>query len=220
MGASVRASARTTRTGSRRRVRTSASHRCRPARRATLHVRRRLEPDDVQGLQAQERGLGADQVPVAGPGPDRLREADGHVPGARRAAEGLGESSGATTRPFYEAIQQGRTYAPIPQWAQIENAYKTRFGNILDEAARARPATPTIQKQLDDAAKEADGLLAQSDGLVGPSSRTGGACRRPARPFSSHEHTSPPDRAAPHVQADRRAASAGAAARCSGPGAG
>ena len=33
---------------------------------------------------------------------------------------------------FYRAIKQGRTYAPIPQWGQIENVYKTRFGNILD----------------------------------------------------------------------------------------
>ncbi len=35
---------------------------------------------------------------------------------------------------WYDAIQQGRTYAPIPQWAQIENAYKAHFGNILDAA--------------------------------------------------------------------------------------
>ena len=35
---------------------------------------------------------------------------------------------------WYDAIQQGRTYAPIAQWAQIENAYKARFGNILDAA--------------------------------------------------------------------------------------
>src|ERR671923_126865 len=36
---------------------------------------------------------------------------------------------------FYSAIKQGRTYAPIAQWGPIENAYKGRFGNILDSAA-------------------------------------------------------------------------------------
>jgi multiple sugar transport system substrate-binding protein len=35
---------------------------------------------------------------------------------------------------FYKAIQDGRTYAPIPQWGQVETAYRTRFGNILDMA--------------------------------------------------------------------------------------
>jgi multiple sugar transport system substrate-binding protein len=67
---------------------------------------------------------------------------------------------------FFKAIQQGRTYAPIPQWGQIENAYKTRFGNILDSAAGvgAGYSEATVKSQLDAAAKEADGLLAQSAG--------------------------------------------------------
>ena len=67
---------------------------------------------------------------------------------------------------FFEAIQNGRTYAPIPQWGQIENAYKTRFGNILDSAAGVGPAfsDASVKTQLDAAAKEADGLLAQSAG--------------------------------------------------------
>ena len=67
---------------------------------------------------------------------------------------------------WYTAIQQGRTYAPIPQWGQIENAYKTRFGNILDSAAGvgAGYSEATVKSQLDAAAKEADGLLAQSAG--------------------------------------------------------
>ncbi len=66
---------------------------------------------------------------------------------------------------FYEAIQQGRTYATIPQWGQIENAYKGRFGNILDSAggrAASEYSPDFVDKQLDAAAKEADGLLAQS----------------------------------------------------------
>jgi multiple sugar transport system substrate-binding protein len=64
---------------------------------------------------------------------------------------------------FYEAIKQGRTYAPIPQWGQIENAYKNRFGAILDSAAGhgGSYSQASIQQQLDAAAKEADQLLAQ-----------------------------------------------------------
>jgi multiple sugar transport system substrate-binding protein len=67
---------------------------------------------------------------------------------------------------FYSAIQQGRTYAPIPQWAQIENAYKNRLGAILDSAAgQGKPFNATtLQAQLHDAAQEADSLLAQSAG--------------------------------------------------------
>jgi multiple sugar transport system substrate-binding protein len=77
----------------------------------------------------------------------------------------VGESD-ANHEAFYKAIQTGRTYAPIPQWGQIENAYKTRFGNILDSAAGVGPAfsAASVKTQLDAAAKEADGLLAQSAG--------------------------------------------------------
>jgi multiple sugar transport system substrate-binding protein len=73
---------------------------------------------------------------------------------------------GPDWKAFYEAIQTGRSYAAIPQWGQIENAYKTRFGNILDSAAgHGEPySQETVQQQLDDAAKEADGFLAQSAG--------------------------------------------------------
>jgi multiple sugar transport system substrate-binding protein len=69
-------------------------------------------------------------------------------------------------RAFFSAIQQGRTYAPIPQWAQIENAYKNRLGAILDSAAgQGKPySKSSLESQLHDAAKEADSLLAQSTG--------------------------------------------------------
>jgi multiple sugar transport system substrate-binding protein len=65
---------------------------------------------------------------------------------------------------FYEAIQDGRTYAPIPQWGQVETAYKTRFGNILDMAAghgKEDYSPEAVKKELEEAAKEANGLLAQ-----------------------------------------------------------
>ena len=72
----------------------------------------------------------------------------------------VGDSS-ENHKAFFEAIQSGRTYAPIPQWGQIENAYKTRFGNILDSAAGVGKdySEATVKSQLDAAAKEADGLL-------------------------------------------------------------
>jgi multiple sugar transport system substrate-binding protein len=88
----------------------------------------------------------------------------GMFPARVEAQKAVGESSGANYSAVYDAIQQGRTYSPIPQWAEVENAYKGRFGNILDEAASGKASNAEIQKQLDDAAKEADGLLAQSTG--------------------------------------------------------
>ena len=66
---------------------------------------------------------------------------------------------------FYKAIsEQGRSYAPIPQWAQVENAYKNQFGRILDTAASGELSDAQITEQLDKAAQEADGLLAQATG--------------------------------------------------------
>jgi multiple sugar transport system substrate-binding protein len=65
---------------------------------------------------------------------------------------------------FYEAIQSGRSYAAIPQWGQVETASKTRFGNILDMAAGQggeEYSAEAVHAQLQAAAEEADGLLAQ-----------------------------------------------------------
>jgi multiple sugar transport system substrate-binding protein len=68
---------------------------------------------------------------------------------------------------FFQAIEEGRSYASIPQWAQVENSYKNSFGEILDMAAGdgGKPYNPqTVESQLQSAAKEADGLLAQGTG--------------------------------------------------------
>jgi multiple sugar transport system substrate-binding protein len=70
----------------------------------------------------------------------------------------------ANQRAFYEAITHGRTYAPIPQWGPVENAYKTHFGNILDTAAgqgREKYSRNAILNELRAAAREANVLLTQ-----------------------------------------------------------
>ena len=70
----------------------------------------------------------------------------------------------ANQRAFYEAITHGRTYAPIPQWGPVENAYKTHFGNILDTAAgqgKERYSRNAILNELRAAAREANVLLTQ-----------------------------------------------------------
>jgi multiple sugar transport system substrate-binding protein len=67
---------------------------------------------------------------------------------------------------FLKAIKQGRTYAPVPQWGQIENAYKSRFGNILDRASGKGGTLDqaAIERELRAAEQEANGLLSQSAG--------------------------------------------------------
>jgi len=86
----------------------------------------------------------------------------GMFPARKEAQSKVGEQDD-NHKQFFAAIQQGRTYAPIPQWGQIENAYKTRFGNILDSAAgQGKPySSAVVKSELDAAAKEADTLLAQ-----------------------------------------------------------
>src|SRR5215207_1948818 len=65
---------------------------------------------------------------------------------------------------FFKAIQQGRTYAPIPQWGPIEQAYKARFANNLEEAGGGPLTDAQIEKELRVAEKEANALLAQGTG--------------------------------------------------------
>ena len=97
----------------------------------------------------------------------------GMFPARLEPQQQVGDSS-ENHKAFFEAIQSGRTYAPIPQWGQIENAYKTRFGNILDSAAGVGKdySEATVKSQLDAAAKEADGLLAQSARVVAQTTLT------------------------------------------------
>jgi multiple sugar transport system substrate-binding protein len=65
---------------------------------------------------------------------------------------------------FLRAIELGRTYPALPQWGQIENAYKTRFGTILRMAAGQSDipySDRTVAAQLRSAARGANALLAQ-----------------------------------------------------------
>jgi multiple sugar transport system substrate-binding protein len=86
---------------------------------------------------------------------------------ARLAPQEKAGTKDANYEAFYKAIQTGRTYAPIPQWGQVETAYKTRFGNILDMAAghgQEDYSPDAVAKELEEATKEANGLLAQNAG--------------------------------------------------------
>jgi multiple sugar transport system substrate-binding protein len=89
----------------------------------------------------------------------------GMFPARLKPQEEVGATD-ADHEAFYAAIKdQGRSYAPIAQWAQVENAYKNQFGQILDQAAGSGALSDQqIKSDLDKAAKEADGLLAQSAG--------------------------------------------------------
>jgi multiple sugar transport system substrate-binding protein len=64
---------------------------------------------------------------------------------------------------FHTAIQNGRSYAAIPQWGDIETVYKNRFGAIVDAAAGQGSYGPDlVSRELGEAKREADGLLSQS----------------------------------------------------------
>jgi multiple sugar transport system substrate-binding protein len=98
---------------------------------------------------------------------DRVQQAYANLLGMFPAKASAQKQYGAQTanlKEFLTAVEDGRTYAPIPQWAQVENAYKGSFGEILTNAAGGNVSDAELQKQLDDAAKQADGLLAQSTG--------------------------------------------------------
>jgi multiple sugar transport system substrate-binding protein len=89
----------------------------------------------------------------------------GMFPSKQSAQTQFGEQS-SNLQEFLDAVKDGRTYAPIAQWAEVENAYKGSFGQILSDAAShgGNVSDATLKSQLDKAAKQADGLLSQSTG--------------------------------------------------------
>lgn len=87
----------------------------------------------------------------------------GMYPSTTEGQETLAEA-GENEAAFLEAIEQGRTYAAIPQWGAIEQAFKDRFANILEMAAGVSNTEYTeenVASELEAAAEEADNLLAQ-----------------------------------------------------------
>jgi multiple sugar transport system substrate-binding protein len=90
----------------------------------------------------------------------------GMFPARVEAQEELGDTD-ANYRVFADAISSGRTYAPIAQWGPIEEAYKEKFGAILEMAAGqgGESYSPeAVQRTLETAAAEANNLLAQQPG--------------------------------------------------------
>ena len=87
----------------------------------------------------------------------------GMFPARLQPQEQVGQEDENHTE-FLTAIKEGRSYAPIPQWAQVENTYKEKFGDILDLAAGHGDKAyshQAVQEELQGAAKAADNLLAQ-----------------------------------------------------------
>ena len=118
--------------------------------------------------QAPDAGAPAGTEPDAGPGtppppPNGRRRTRGLDRSRRRLApqEAAGNKSD-TSKAFYTAIKNGRSYAAIPQWGEVETVYKNRFGAILDAAAQGNASPDAVAKELNEAKKEADGVLAQA----------------------------------------------------------
>ena len=108
----------------------------------------------------------------------------GMFPSRVEPQQAYGESNGANFEAVFQAIQQGRTYTPIPQWARVENAYKVRFGTILDTAAgkggsysRTRCRSNSTNGQ---GGRRAAGPVRRASGH--PSRRAGRAPPRPSTP--------------------------------------
>jgi multiple sugar transport system substrate-binding protein len=90
----------------------------------------------------------------------------GMYPSVTEAQQTLAEA-GDNEAAFLEAIEQGRTFAPIPQWGQIEDALKSRFANVLEMAAGVGDTAYTpdnVATELSAAADETENLLAQDPG--------------------------------------------------------
>jgi multiple sugar transport system substrate-binding protein len=83
---------------------------------------------------------------------------------ARLAPQEAAGNKSETSKAFYTAIKNGRSYAAIPQWGEVETVYKNRFGAILDAAAQGNASPDAVAKELNEAKKEADGVLAQAPG--------------------------------------------------------
>ena len=172
------------------------------------HVRRRLEPDDVQVLAAQERGLGGHEVPLAGPGPDRLREAAGHVPGARGAAEGL---RGVQRRELSRRSSRRSSRAGRTRRSRSGRASRTPTRGASGTSS-TRPAkgettpTPRSRSSSTKRPRRPTACSPRRPASRTSSGRAGRAAAPPVRLSSCTMTTITPTEPAPTAQADRRAA--------------
>lgn len=78
---------------------------------------------------------------------------------ARLDPQAAAGTASADHRTFAQAIREGRTYAPLAEWAQVENVYRTHLGRVLDRAAAGEASAAAVTRQLRKAAREADAVL-------------------------------------------------------------
>ena len=105
-----------------------------------------------------------------------------HVPGAPRAAgEAAGEKDENYAK-FLEAIKKGRSYAPIPQWAQVETAYKDSLRQHPRPGGRSRRRlhAEAVQEELDKAAEGSRRLAGPGSRLKTPVQGAGSAASPPS----------------------------------------
>ena len=124
---------------------------------------------------------------------------------ARLKPQAAAGSLDAGHRAFYEAIKRGRTYAPIPQWGRIENAYKNRLAIILDAAAgHGRPYNGDTVQASAHGGRQGGRRPAGALSDISARDRRGGRLRQAAG--SADERRARGDQASGPPPAERRAA--------------
>ncbi|AZK48914.1 extracellular solute-binding protein [Paenibacillus lentus] len=85
----------------------------------------------------------------------------GQLPGKKSVMDSL--ASDVNYKALIEATNYGMSYPAIPQWGPCETALVKYFGNIWDIVAGVSGTynEESVQKQLDDAAKEVNAILNQ-----------------------------------------------------------
>ena len=187
----------------------------RARRRRRLHVRRRLEPDDVQVGEEQGRRLGGHEVHVLGRLPDQVRRAARHVPVAQRAPAGdrgqgpglpvlvRGDPAGPHVRRRSRSGRRSRT--PTRRTSATSSTRRAASAAVVqrrhrDDRARRRP--PRKRTRCSRRARAAD----PKRRCPPRPSRRRGRPSRPPRPPARARHARPARRRRRHtlrLRADR-----------------